>query len=310
MFGFFEPTFHPDTDIPDLAGKVFLVTGGNAGLGKETVLRLAKHNPRNIFLAARDKMKADEAIRDIKKDAPNATITHLSLDLASLKSVRAAAETVISTTDRLDELINNAGVMAVPAAVTQEGYEIQFGTNHIGHFLLTKLLLPLLQRTAALPDSDVRIVNLSSGGHMHPPWSGILFDGSLEGTMEAYNTFVRYGQSKLANILHVRELAKRYPTIKAIAVHPGGVNTNLSVTFQKNHPWVGIPGAYLQSFVLKTAEQGALTQLWAATSPDAVSGKYYVPVARENSGSAYSRNPEMAAKLWDWTEEQLAKHGY
>lgn len=271
---------------------------------------MAKHNPRDIFLAGRDQAKCEQTIADIKRETPNANISFVSLDLSSLKAVRAAAEAVQASTDRLDVLVNNAGIMAVPAALTADGYEIQFGTNYMGHFLLTKLLLPLLEKTAAIPDTDVRIITMSSGYHNYAPRGGILFDGELEGKMESNTTWVRYGQSKLANILHSRELAKRYPKIKCMAIHPGGVKTNLSVAFQNNHPWIGKPGAFIEGFFLKTPEQGALGQLWAATSSDAKSEKYYVPLAQQNPGSAYSQDSELAKKLWDWTEEQLSKHGY
>lgn len=205
-------SFNPDKDIPDLEGKVVLVTGGNIGLGRESVYQLAKHNPQ-IFLAARDKAKADATIADIKKELPNAKITFLELDLASFASVKKAADTFEASSKRLDILMNNAGIMACPAGLTKEGYEIQFGTNHMGHALLSKLLLPTLQRTAKEPGSDVRIINLSSWGNNFAPKGGLIFD-AMKTDMQSYTTFSRYGQSKLANILFNRELAKRYPSIK------------------------------------------------------------------------------------------------
>ena len=144
MFGFFEgKTFDPSSDISDLSGKVALVTGGNAGLGKETVLQLANHSPSQLYLAARTQSKAEAAIRDIKATVPNANITFLELDLASLKSVQRASETFLASSDRLDLLINNAGIMAQPEGLTTDGYELQFGTNHMGHALLTKRLLSI-----------------------------------------------------------------------------------------------------------------------------------------------------------------------
>ncbi len=200
--------------------------------------------------------------------------------------------------------------MALPAGLTKDGYEVQLGTNHIGHFHLTKQLMPLLEKTASLPGTDVRVVGLTSGGHQYAPKGGILFDGSIETDMASYNTFIRYGQSKLANILHIRELAKRHPSVKCVAAHPGPVGTNLSSSFCEGHPWVAAFGRPLERLWVNSVEVGALTQLWAATSPDAQSGKYYVPTAKENPGSAQSQDAEMARKLWEWTEEQLAKHGY
>lgn len=176
-------SFNPEKDIPSLDGKVILITGGsscrhsatphsvltltgNTGLGKETVLQLAKHNPKEIFLAARTQSKAEAAIAEIKGAVPNANITYLPLDLASLPSVKKAADEFKSRSDQLDILINNAGIMATPYEKTKEGYEIQFGTNHVGHAMFTKLLLPTLLKTAEQPGADVRVVNVSSAGHM------------------------------------------------------------------------------------------------------------------------------------------------
>ncbi|KAF3360644.1 Histone H2A [Verticillium dahliae VDG1] len=158
-------SFNPDKDIPDLSGRVILVTGGNIGIGKETVLQLSKHKPARIYLAARTESKAQAAIDEIRKTVPNAApISFLSLDLTSFDSIKKAAAEFLSKEDRLDILINNAGIMATPNGTTKEGYEIQFGTNHVGHALLTNLLLPTLKRTAAAtsPPRDVRIVNISS----------------------------------------------------------------------------------------------------------------------------------------------------
>lgn len=184
----------------------------------------SKHNPSEIYLAARTPSKAEAAIAEIKKQVPNAKITFLHLDLASLDSVKRAADTFTNSSDRLDILMNNAGIMACPPALTKDGYETQFGTNHMGHALFTKLLLPTLQRMAKEPGSDVRIINLSSIGHNLAPNGGIIFD-KLKTDMKDYNAFPRYGQSKLANILFNRELAKRYPSIECVAIHPGGVRS-------------------------------------------------------------------------------------
>ncbi|KAJ6133934.1 oxidoreductase [Penicillium sp. IBT 18751x] len=188
----FGKSFDPEKDIPSLDGKVILVTGGNAGLGKETILQLAKHHPKEIFLAARTQLKAEDAIQEIKKAVPKSNISYIKLDLTSFTSVKEAAEDFKSRSDRLDILINNAGIMAVPYSKTKEDYEIQFGTNHMGHALLTKLILPTLLSTAEKPGSDVRVINLSSEGHYYAP--GIIYD---QDQLESYYTFRRYGQSKL-----------------------------------------------------------------------------------------------------------------
>ena len=320
-----KTSFKPDTDIPDLSGKAIIVTGGesslsslncvcsasiagNVGLGKETVLQLAKHNPK-IYLAARTPSKAKDTIASIKEQVPNADITFLELDLTSLASVKKAAETFTASSQRLDILINNAGVMAQPPGLTKDGYELQFGTNHVGHFLFTNLLLPTLQKTAAEPNADVRIINLSSAGHMMPPSGGFL-PNEVVTNMETYNTWKRYGQSKLANILFTRELARRYPEIKSVAVHPGSVETNLANGFLEAHPWLNMLARYVTRIISVQAEQGALNQLWCATSKEAESGEYYNPVAQKSSGSGYSRDRELAEKLWSWSEEQLKEKGY
>ena len=189
-------SFDPATDIPDLSGKVIFVTGGtfrsitshllltrtctgNIGLGKETILQLSKHNPSHIYLSARNASKALSAISDIQSSFPSTSppppITFIQCDLSSLPSVQSAAREFAAKEKRLDILILNAGIMAVPPAMTEQGYEIQFGTNHVGHTLLTKLLLPTLLRTAE-DGNDVRVVALSSIGHTGAPLSGILFD--------------------------------------------------------------------------------------------------------------------------------------
>ncbi len=258
-------------------------------------------------MGARTSSKAHAAIEEVKKETPNANITFLELDLASLESVKKAADTFNASSDRLDILMNNAGVMALPASTTNDGYEIQFGTNHIGHALLTKLLVPTLERTVQ-EKGDARIVNVSSAGHQMAPKGGLVLKDATS-DMATYNTWVRYGQSKLANVLFTRELARRYPTIKSTALHPGGIDTGLYLGFQAAHPWLAMMLRPAIPF-LKTPQQGALTQLFAATSPQAKSGQYYVPTAIANAGSGYSRDPKLATELWEWTESELAKHGY
>ncbi|KAF2712745.1 NAD(P)-binding protein [Pleomassaria siparia CBS 279.74] len=306
--------FDPEKDIPSLAGKVILVTGGNAGLGKQTIQYLAAHSPSRIYLAARTESKATSAIADIKAAVPDASIDFLSLDLTSFASIAKAAETFKTKEKRLDTLINNAGVMAMPYTLTKEGYEIQFGTNHIGHALLTKLLTPTLLETAKEPGADVRIVNVSSMGHNLAPSTGIVWD---QKALEANSTWVRYGQSKLANILFTRELATRYPSITSVAIHPGVIFTDLYSTFAtgvftKLTMWFYslfmpiLPGHF------KDTKGGALCQTWAAAAPkdQLKSGEYYIPVGKQTVGSSKSQDAGLAKKLWEWTEEELAKHGY
>lgn len=192
---------------------------------------------------------------------------------------------------------------------TKEGYEIQFGTNHIGHALLTKLLLPVLLETAKEPNSDVRIVNLSSCGHSMAPSGGIIYEISK---LEKQGTWARYGQSKLANILFTKELARRYPSITSVAVHPGIIKTDLYGPTNENNMILRYGLMVFGGLVMQDVPQGARNQLWAATSrdKDIVSGGYYDPIGKKSGGSGYAKNGELAKDLWEWTESELAKNGY
>ncbi|TVY34224.1 putative oxidoreductase, partial [Lachnellula subtilissima] len=202
-------SFTPATDIPDLSGKVIFITGGNTGLGKESALQLAAHDPSHIYLSCRNGSKAAAAIQDIQSTVPSARLTFIQCDLTSLASVLAAAQEFTRLESRLDILMLNAGIMAVPPSTTHDGYEVQFGTNHVGHALLTKLLMPTLLRTAeAGADGDVRVVALSSIAHVTA--SGIQFGALKSADGGLATNMTRYGQSKLANILFVRELQRRY----------------------------------------------------------------------------------------------------
>jgi len=204
----------------------------------------------------------------------------------------------------------NAGIMAVPPGTTKEGYEIQFGTNHVGHALLTKLLLPTMVKTAQEPGADVRVVSLSSLGHAGA--SGIMFDGLKSEGGGCSSSMTRYGQSKLANILFARELQKRYGEkgITAVAVHPGVVNTELYRTV-----FTGVLGVgNLVKKFYTSVQDGAKNQLWAATakkgdgSKEVKGGAYYTPVGVPEQCSNMAKDSELAAKLWDWTEKELESY--
>lgn len=273
---------------------------------------LAQHNPTKIYCAARTEEKALKTIQELKEAQPNAPIEFLKLDLTDLKSVQDAARTFLAKESRLDLLFLNAGIMAAPAATTKEGYEIQFGTNHVGHALLTKLLLPTMLKTAELPGADVRTIWLSSRGHMMPPNPPVQFD-KVKSDMSDTMTWKRYGQSKLSNLLYASQLAKRYPQILSVALHPGMVDTPLYQSFFGNSAIVqGIMGSL--KFVLRgiylSVEDGAKNQLWAATAPrtEVTNGAYYDPVGVEGTRSAASRDDKLGEELWEWTEKELAPY--
>ncbi|PNS14748.1 hypothetical protein CAC42_1977 [Sphaceloma murrayae] len=276
-------SFDLRTDIPDLSGKVILVTGGNTGLGKEAIRRLVRHNPKAVWLACRTESKGRATIDEIKKETPDANVEYLDLDLS---------------------------VMALPFSLTPQNHEIQLGTNHLGHALLTKLLLPILLRTAE-NSPDVRIVNLSSEGHHFAALShGLVLDPTVA---EKKYAFTRYGTSKLANLLHARALRKRYPQLTVTSCHPGVIWTQLYAPQQEQ--WRGTP---ILGFIwgmldklLGTVEAGVKNQIWCAVGPreDVRTGFYFTPVGRKSGWGMYTSETE-AEKLWAWTEAELAKSGF
>lgn len=206
--------------------------------------------------------------------------------------------------------MNNAGIMATPLAMTEEGYESQFGTNHIGHALLVKELLPVLLSTAQEEGSDVRIVNLTSEGHnLAPRPQGIMFDMAK---LKEYGPWARYGQSKLANILYTKELAKRYPSITSVAIHPGVIKTDLYLPNQENSMILRYGLKLVGPLFMADVPTGTLNQLWAAVGKkdEVISGNYYTPVGKSSKGSAWAQKSDLARELWDWTEKELSSKGH
>lgn len=298
--------FDPATDIPSLKGKVILVTGGNSGLGKQSIIEFARHDPDIIWLAGRNPEKARTAINDIRQVVPGANVKHLELDLASFASIKAAAEIFLAESNRLDILMENAGIMFTPEGLTSDGYELQLGTNHMGHALLVKLLMPVLLKTAGQPGADVRVVVLSSMAVNFAPTGGYQLD-TVKTTCSNITTYFRYGQSKVANALFARQLAKEYPQLTVSSIHPGAVVTNLNHSMTENSIiFRALWPLARQAF--STVENGARNQLWASVSKDVVSGEYYVPVGVIGKGPATIRDEALAKKLWDWTEEELKDH--
>lgn len=205
-------------------------------------------------------------------------------------------------------LLLNAGVMSLPPGETALGHEIQLGTNHTGHFQVTRLLLPVLLRTAEEPDADVRVISLSSVGHnLAPGFESILDQAKLK----KCNTHARYGASKAANILFAAELARRFPSLTAVSVHPGIIATDLYAAVKEGNPLAGL-GLKLMSSVGTKVEQGAWNQLWAAVGAkkeELVNGAYYVPVGNGKPQNRYVVSEEMGRKLWEWTEAELRRGG-
>jgi NAD(P)-dependent dehydrogenase (short-subunit alcohol dehydrogenase family) len=299
-------------DIPDQAGRTAVVTGANSGLGLVTARELARAGAR-VILACRNVERGEEAASRIRDESPRVDAEVARLDLADLSSVREFATAFARRHDGLDLLVNNAGVMAVPRRLTADGFEMHIGTNHLGHFALTGLLL---ERLLARPEP--RVVTVSSGAHRS---ARIAFD-NLQGERR-YFRWAAYGQSKLANLLFAYELQRRAEAarlpLRSAAAHPGWAATNLQFA------GMGMDGPItrrIESLASKAAnvvfaqsdEMGALPILYAATAADLPGGSYVGPDGpfelhghpKLVSSSAASRNPESAHRLWEVSEELTA----
>ncbi|KAJ6515507.1 NAD-P-binding protein [Mycena sanguinolenta] len=302
-------------DVPDLAGKIFLCTGGSTGIGRETCRVLVDHNAK-VYLASRSEAKARAAIDDVCKSTGKTDIHFLQIDLADLVSVRKAAEEFISKEQELHVLINNGGLLYAPGIgpVTAQSYDVQFGVNTLGHYFLTMLLMPTLLRTAKGEMSgtpcSVRIVAVSSDAHeMTAPKQGIVWeslqkgDAALRARKKLTGTRL-YGQSKLGMVLISSELARRYGDqgIIAISLHPGGVKSELLRNVHPIIAWI----------VEKTRQYpvslGSITSLYAATSEEALelNGEYLTSWARRQVPSKHAYNNDMIERLWKWCEEQVS----
>ena len=238
---------------------------------------------------------------------PGTNVTFVECDLASLASVQAAVQRF--SIQRLDILMCNAGIMAQPPGLTKDGYEVQFGTNHVGHALLIKLLLPTLLRTAEQPGADVRVIILTSLGFRGHPKAGIVFKDLRTTQESAFGPWIRYSQSKLANILYAAELARRHPNITSVSIHPGVVETGLVGNLGVGNKLI----VYLTNLgrVMKPTE-GAYNQLWAATAnkTNVVNGAFYEPVGvLSTKHDKASQSEKLAAELWEWTENALEGYG-
>jgi NAD(P)-dependent dehydrogenase (short-subunit alcohol dehydrogenase family) len=278
-----------------LSGKTAVVTGSNTGIGYETALDLYKKGAK-VYVACRNREKAMKAIQKMEADGGTGELVYEHLDLASLRSVKSFADNIIQAESSLDLLINNAGIMIPPQSKTEDGFEIQFGVNFVGHFALTGHLFNLLEST-----KDSRVVTLSSIAHRG---SAIDFENfRLE---KEYNNWREYGQSKLADIIFALEFDKRLKMngnqIKSLAAHPGFSKTDLQVHMDKD---------MLASLELMTAKEGAQPTLAACLREDAKGGQYWGPDGHnEQKGKpalakidTAALDESLNAKLWDWAKE-------
>ena len=286
------------TSQAKLEGKTVIVTGSNTGIGKETALDLATRGAR-VIMACQNLRKAEEALKEIVQKSGNKNIVAKRLDLASLKSVREFAEDVNNNEARLDVLVNNAGLFAkTQLTTTEDGFETTMGVNHLGHFLLTNLLLDLLKKSA-----PSRIVVVSSGAHSK--WlyttTGFNFE-NMNGEIN-YSPFAAYGQSKLANILFTRELARRLngTGVTANSLHPGAIKTDIG----RNLPIsLSIYFNYIMPHFAKTSFEGAQTNIHVAVSEelDGVTGLYFADCKEKRPGET-ALDDEAAKKLWQVSAE-------
>jgi NAD(P)-dependent dehydrogenase (short-subunit alcohol dehydrogenase family) len=289
-------------NIPDQTGKTIIITGATSGLGKQATRVLAKKNAQ-IVMAIRNTEKGETLVKEILNEYPNAKIEIQQLDLNSLESVSSFSSAFISNHNQLDIMINNAGIMMCPFSKTKDGFEIQMGTNHLGHFALTGHLMPLLKQT-----KNSRLVVTSSLAHRQ----GDIDFNDINWNKRKYKTGKAYGDSKLANLYFTSELAKRkkedssYPTV--VSAHPGWTKTELD-----RHSGLV---KFLGNIVAQTVEMGTLPSLRAATETDVKSGDYFGPSRmmemRGNpiivQSNKLSHNTENAKKLWDLSEQLTGVH--
>lgn len=296
--------FNFEDNMPSLQGKVIFITGCDSGIGKQAITYLAQLSPSEIWLAVRSLDQADVAVANIRQQVPAAKLQTLQLDLASFSSIKGAAAAFLAQTKRLDLLILNAGVMGTAAMRTEDGYEHQFGINYMGHALLTKLLMPALLQTAE-SQSDVRVIITTSYSHRNAPSGGIDFD-TLKTDGGSLPTLKRYAQSKLANILFARAIAKRYSQLTALSIHPGAARTGLVLGATGTNILDRLVGQYVyRLFVFQPLETVAKHHVWAAVAQDIQSGEYYEPLGIARQGTNEAMDEALADKLWDWTEHEL-----
>lgn len=291
-------------NIPDLSGKVIIVTGGNSGIGYEAVKAFAEKGAEVVF-TCRNNEKGKKTKASLIEQNPGFKVFPMELELTDLQSIKHFSESFKSKYKKLDVLLNNAGIMMTPYALTKDGFESQIGTNHLGHFALTGHLFPLLIKT---PGS--RIVTISSGAHK---FGKMDFDNFLYENGKGYSPMKAYGRSKISNLLFTYELQRKLEkggnaTI-AVAAHPGVSDTNLGRSFE--HKWFVKLLMPVYKLMIQDASMGALPGIRAAVDPDVAGGDYFGPGGRGErtgypikvSSNPASHNMEDAKKLWELSEK-------
>ncbi|EWC47939.1 hypothetical protein DRE_02821 [Drechslerella stenobrocha 248] len=307
--------------LPDLAGRVYIVTGGNAGIGLETAKVLTQKNAR-VYIGARSDTKAQTAISTIQSQLPKnctGTTHYLHLDHMNLSTISAGAQAFLAKETSLHGLILNAGIMCTPYEISPDGHEAHFQTNYLAHFLLTELLLPLMQTTARQDDvavGSVRLVEVSSAAYIGVGEPGVNF---AELDLPRAKPIDRYAQSKLANILHVRELHARVGPkgsqaekgeIWVAVIHPGLVDTNVAASYASTSL---LGRTLLRIGFAAKPEDGASGTIFAAASNSFTrewAGRYIVSPGKKGSLYRQANNVKLQEKLWKWSEEELARLGF
>ncbi|VDC03826.1 unnamed protein product [Peniophora sp. CBMAI 1063] len=289
-------------EISDLSGKVMLVTGGNTGIGRETVKVLLQHNAK-VYLAARNQAKATAAIEELERETSK-TAVFLKLDLSDLTSIRAAADEFMNKEPLLHVLFNSAGVMACPLdQYTAQGFDMQIGTNVIGHFFLTQCLLPALRAVKTQTGQKARVVTTSSSSQYVV--SKFNYDLARDGPARKKSSSLDvYNVSKLGNVIFANELARRHgDSIVSSSVNPGNLKTDLQRHLN------GVQAKIINS-LLYPAPWGALSQLYAGTMPegDKLNGKFLIPWARVGGTNKATLDEKEGKKFWSWLEEQTAAY--
>ncbi|KAF4908215.1 putative oxidoreductase [Colletotrichum viniferum] len=316
--------FHPDS-LSDLKGKVFIVTGGNSGIGYHTVARLAEHGA-HVYICVRSLEKGARAIAEINEKCPSANVDLLQMDLTDLATVVAATKYFLTLETTLHGLVNNAGIMATPFEITKDGHEAQWQVKYLAHWVLTEHMLPLmLQSSKNLAPSSVRIVNLTSSGHLGAPKGGINFN---DPSLREGNTWTQYGQSKLANNLHTKSLHERYGPgsrsarneegeIWVTSVHPGMAETNIAAPARESRSIIMIVLSLFRvlGFVWP-ADKGSWNSVFCAASEEmeAEQAGGYLEIFRRFGEprwqSSAAKDVGLPKELEKWTRGVMRREGW